>query len=68
MIILKVLGFIVVGFGIVILLIDTFKKLRMDPKIKEIKGSIQNGSYDWDKAIEDSANKILDNPESLLWQ
>lgn len=68
MIVLKVLGFIVVGFGIVILLADTIKKLRMDPKIKEIKESIKDGSYDWENAIEDSADKILNNPESLLWQ
>lgn len=37
-------------------------------KIKEIKESIKNGTFDWDKAIEEAAKKIVENPESLLWR
>lgn len=36
-------------------------------KIKEIKDAIKNRTFDWDKAIEDAAKKIVENPESLLW-
>lgn len=37
-------------------------------KIKEIKESIKNGTFDWNKAIEETAEKIVENPESLLWR
>lgn len=37
-------------------------------RIMEIKRAIKNGSYDWVKAIEDAAEKILQYPESLLWK
>lgn len=37
-------------------------------KIKEIKNKIKKGTFDWDKAIEETAKKIVENPESLLWR
>lgn len=38
------------------------------PSIKVmLKAAILNGSYDWDKAVEDSAEKIMEHPETLLW-
>lgn len=37
-------------------------------KIKEIKKAIKNKTFDWDKAIEETAKKIMNNPESLLWR
>lgn len=36
-------------------------------KTKRIKDQIKNGSYDWQKAIEDTAEKILNYPQALLW-
>lgn len=37
-------------------------------KVAQIKAAIKNGTYDWQKAIEATAEKIIDNPESLLWR
>ena len=37
-------------------------------KIKEIKKAIKNGTYDLQAAIEDTAKKIVEHPESLLWR
>lgn len=37
-------------------------------KIKEIKKAIKNGTYNWQTAIEDTAKKIVEYPESLLWR
>lgn len=36
-------------------------------KIKEIKKAIKEGTYDWDKAVEATAERIMEYPESLLW-
>lgn len=41
---------------------------RPSAKVMAVKAAISNGSYNWDKAIENSAEKILNNPESLLWR
>ena len=35
--------------------------------IKAIKEMIANGTYDWEAAIERTASRIMDYPESLLW-
>lgn len=40
----------------------------MSEKLKIIKESIENGTYDFETAIEDSASKIVENPEVLLWR
>ena len=39
-----------------------------EKRIKEIKKSIKNGSYNWEEAIEDTAEKILNYPQALLWR
>ena len=39
-----------------------------EKKIKEIKKSIKNGSYDLEAAIEGAAEKILEYPQALLWR
>ena len=39
-----------------------------EKRIKEIKKSIKNGSYDLKAAIEDAAEKILEYPQALLWR
>ena len=40
----------------------------MSEKLKILKESIENGTYDFVAAIEDSASKIVENPEVLLWR
>lgn len=37
-------------------------------KVAIIKKQIQLGVYDWKKAIEKTAERIVQNPESLLWK
>lgn len=37
-------------------------------KIKEIKEAIKNKTYDMKKAIEETAAKISEHPEALLWR
>lgn len=37
-------------------------------KIAEIKKAIKNKTYDWKSAIEHTAERICDYPESLLWR
>lgn len=44
------------------------KKKIINPKVEEIKKAIKNGTYDWDKAIEDTADRIIDYPQALLWK
>lgn len=39
-----------------------------NPKVAEIKKAIKNGTYDLEKAIENTAEKIVDYPQSLLWK
>lgn len=36
-------------------------------KVKMIKLAIKNGTYDWAAAIEHTAERICEYPESLLW-
>lgn len=40
----------------------------MSDKLKQLKKAIKGGKYDWNKAIEDTANKIVDYPQALLWR
>ena len=40
----------------------------MSEKLKILKESIENGTYDFGTAIEDAASKIVENPEVLLWR
>ena len=40
----------------------------MSEKVKAIKKAIKNKTYDWEAAIKDAAEKILEYPESLLWR
>lgn len=40
----------------------------MSEKIKNLKKAIKKGNYDWNTAIADTANKIVDYPQSLLWR
>ena len=35
---------------------------------RSLKESIENGTYDFETAIEDAASKIVENPEVLLWR
>lgn len=41
---------------------------QLSPKIKAIKRAIKNGTYDWKKAVEDTADKIVKYPQALLWK
>lgn len=40
----------------------------MSDKLKQLKKAIKGGKYDWNKAIEDTATKIVDYPQVLLWR
>lgn len=40
----------------------------MTERIKEIKAAVKNNTYDWAAAIEAAADRILSNPETLLWR
>ena len=40
----------------------------MSDKLKQFKKAIKSGKYDWKKAIEDTATKIVDYPQALLWR
>ena len=42
--------------------------MNKQEKIKAIKKAIKNKTYDWQKAIEDTANTIIEHPETLLWR
>ena len=44
------------------------KQNEREKKIKEIKKSIKNGSYDLKTAIEGAAEKIIEYPQALLWR
>ena len=43
-------------------------KAQKSEKVEKIKKEIKNGTYDWKKAIEKTAELILDYPQSLLWK
>lgn len=40
----------------------------MPKKIVEIKKAIKNKTYDWKSAIEHTAERICEHPETLLWR
>ena len=40
----------------------------MSDKLKQLRKAIKSGKYDWKKAIEDTAAKIVDYPQALLWR
>lgn len=42
--------------------------MTREEKVALIKEMIKSGIYDWETAIEMTADRILDYPESLLWQ
>ena len=35
-------------------------------KVRNIKSAIKNGIYDWKKAIEGAADRIVENPQCLI--
>lgn len=37
-------------------------------KIEQIKKAIKNGSYNWELAVKDTADKIANYPQALLWR
>lgn len=37
-------------------------------KIALLKEQIESGTYDWEKAIYDTAERIIDYPQALLWK
>ena len=43
------------------------KENNMPEKIENLKKAIENGTYDWAAAIEHTAERIIEYPESLLW-
>lgn len=43
-------------------------KKSKSPKIQKIKSAIKNGTYDIEKAIEGTADKIVNYPQCLLWK
>lgn len=40
----------------------------MPDKLKKIKLEIKNKTYDWKTAIEKTAERIIEYPQSLLWR
>lgn len=40
----------------------------MSDKIKKIKLEIKNKTYNWKAAIENTAERIIEYPQSLLWR
>lgn len=41
---------------------------KINNQVAEIKKAIKNGTYDWNKAIEHTADRIMDYPQSLLYR
>ena len=39
----------------------------MDNKVSELKKAIENGTYDWDEAIETTAEKLVLLSELDMW-
>lgn len=37
-------------------------------KVEIIKQMIKSGEYDWDAAVREAADRIMSNPEVLLWR
>lgn len=40
----------------------------MSEKVKEIKAAIKNGTYDWNKAVETTAEKLVLLNELNMWK
>ena len=43
-------------------------KTKKSEKIEKVKKEIKNGTYDWERAIEHTAELIINYPQSLLWK
>lgn len=41
---------------------------KKNKNLKVIKIEIKNKTYNWQKAIEDTAERILEYPQALLWR
>ena len=41
-----------------------FKKPK-SAKVRDIKSAIKKGTYDWKKAIDGAADRIIENPQCL---
>lgn len=41
---------------------------KKSEKVIALKKAIKKGTYDWDKAVKATADRIVENPESLLWR
>lgn len=37
-------------------------------KVEIIRQMLKSGEYDWSSAVEGAADRILSNPEALLWR
>ena len=42
--------------------------MKLSKRVAAIKAAVKNGTYDWNKAIIHTAERICANPESLLWR
>lgn len=42
--------------------------MTREEKIEEIKKTIKNGTFNWEEATQKAAEKIINNPEVLLWR
>ena len=40
----------------------------MPEKIKVLKKAIKKGNYNLEKAIQNAADRIIDNPQVLVWR
>jgi hypothetical protein len=45
-----------------------FKKKHLSDKVKALKKAIKSKTYDWNSAIADTANRIIEYPQSLAWR
>lgn len=37
-------------------------------KVKALKKAVKSGTYNWKRAIESTAQKIISYPQALLWK
>ena len=45
-----------------------FKKKHLSDNVKALKKAIKGKTYDWNSAIADTANRIIEYPQSLAWR
>ena len=45
-----------------------FKKKHLSDKVKALKKAIKSKTYDWNSAIADTVDRIVDYPQSLAWR